>query len=75
MWKARPKKGKILRVKEGYNPNSSSMGSIIFALPISLLVVTVGLGAVSSLILSLSLRAKGPHGREPSASESPDDET
>jgi hypothetical protein len=38
-------------------------------------VVTVGLGAVSSLILSLSLRAKGPHGREPSASESPDDET
>jgi hypothetical protein len=44
-------KGKILRVKQGYNPNSSSMGSIIFALPVSLVAVTFGLAAVSGLIL------------------------
>ena len=52
------RKGKILRVKQGYNPNSSSMGSMVFALPAALLAVTVGFGAVSSIILSAFL--KGP---------------
>jgi hypothetical protein len=64
MRKLNDQKGRLLRVKHGYNPNSSSMGSIIFALPVSLLAVTVGLGGVSSLILSLSLREKAPHGRK-----------
>jgi hypothetical protein len=48
-------KGRILRVKQGYNPNSSSMGSEVFSifiLPTALLTATVGFGAVSSLILS-----------------------
>ena len=50
------RKGRILRVKQGYNPNSSSMGSIVFALPAALLAVTVGFGAVSSIILSAFLK-------------------
>lgn len=49
-------KGKILRVKHGYNPNSSSMGSLIFALPGSLLALTWGFALVSSLILSRLLK-------------------
>ena len=43
--------GKILKVKHGFNPNSSSMGSIIFALPVSLIAVTFGMAAISGLIL------------------------
>ncbi len=46
------KKGKILKVKHGYNPNSSSLGSVIFALPASLLGITVGFGVVSGIIVT-----------------------
>jgi hypothetical protein len=49
-------KGKILRVKQGYNPNSSSMGSIVFSLPAALLAVTVGFGVVSGIIMSAFIR-------------------
>ena len=49
-------KGKILRVKHGYNPNSSSMGSLIFALPTTLFAATAGFSIVSSLILSFFLK-------------------
>jgi len=49
-------KGKLLRVKHGYNPNSSSMGSIIFALPAALLGITAGFGAVSGIIMSAFLK-------------------
>jgi len=52
-------KGRILRVKPGYNPNSSSMGSVIFALPAAMLGVTVAFGVVSSLILALVLGRGG----------------
>lgn len=44
--------GNILRVKQGYNPNSSSIGSIIFVLPAALLGITAAFGAVSGLIMS-----------------------
>ena len=46
------KKGKILKVKHGYNPNSSSMGSLIYALPVSVMAVTGGFAVVSALILT-----------------------
>ena len=49
-------KGKILRVKQGYNPNSSSMGSIVFVLPAVLLAATVGFGVVSSIIMSAFIK-------------------
>jgi hypothetical protein len=49
-------KGKILRVKQGYNPNSSSMGSIVFSLSAALLAVTVGFGAVSGIIMSAFIK-------------------
>lgn len=51
-------KGKILRVKYGYNPNSSSAGSVIvFALPVAIFGITLGFGAISSLIMSHFVKA------------------
>lgn len=46
------KKGKILRVKQGYNPNSSSMGSIIFAFPAALMGIAASFGIISGIIMS-----------------------
>ena len=51
-------KGKILRVKQGYNPNSSSIGSILFVLPAALLGITTVFGAVSGVILSTMMTGK-----------------
>ncbi|MBN2738831.1 MAG: hypothetical protein JXR70_17745 [Spirochaetales bacterium] len=42
----------ILRVKKGYNPNSSSMGSFVFSLPGLLFVFTLGFGLVLGLVMS-----------------------
>lgn len=52
------RRGRILRVKQGYNPNSSSMGSIVFALPSLLLGTTVLFGAVAGFIASAFLRER-----------------
>lgn len=52
------RKGKILRLKQGYNPNSSSMGSIVFALPAALLVVTSAFGLASGIIMSAFMKDK-----------------
>jgi hypothetical protein len=49
-------RGKILRIKQGYNPNSSSLGSILFALPAALLGITVTFGAVSGLIAAAFMK-------------------
>ena len=59
------RKGRILRVKRGYNPNSSSMGSIVFALPSLLLGTTALFGAVAGLVASafLGSRNKGSPGK------------
>lgn len=42
--------GRILRVKEGYNPNSSSLGSIVFALPAALVAAPAILAGVAAAI-------------------------
>ena len=60
-----PGKGRILRVKSGYNPNSSSMGSMIFVLPASLLAATICFGTVSGMILSAVLHDKDKDGLDP----------
>ncbi|HEG43716.1 MAG TPA: hypothetical protein ENH94_06690 [Phycisphaerales bacterium] len=51
-------KGKILRVKLGYNPNSSSIGSMIFAMPVAMLSAAVAFGTVSGLIFSVFSKKK-----------------
>lgn len=43
-------KGKVLRIKEGYNPNSSSLGSIVFSFPAALLAVPVLFSAIAAFV-------------------------
>ena len=53
------KQGRILRVKTGYNPNSSSVGSLIPAF----LALAAGSAALTVLVMS-SLHAVDKHIRE-----------
>jgi hypothetical protein len=48
--------GRILRVKLGYNPNSSSLGSIVFAVPAAMLAVPVVFNAVAAAISAKCVR-------------------
>lgn len=42
--------GRVLRIKEGYNPNSSSLGSIVFSFPAALLAAPVLLAGAAAWI-------------------------
>lgn len=55
-------KGKILRVKLGYNPNSSSIGSMIFVIPVAMLSAAVAFGTVSGLIFSAFSKKRNTSG-------------
>lgn len=45
-----PGHGRVLRVKEGYNPNSSSLGSVVFALPAALLAAPALLAGTAAFL-------------------------
>jgi hypothetical protein len=45
-------KGKILRVKQGYNPNSSSMGTIILTMPFAYLPAFSLIGITAGVIIN-----------------------
>lgn len=49
-------RGRILRIKEGYNPNSSSLGSIVFSFPGILLAVPVVFSAAAAFLARKLLR-------------------
>ena len=42
-------RGRILRLKLGFNPNSSSIGTIVFAMPAAMIGLTVAFGAAAAL--------------------------
>ena len=63
-------KGRILRVKYGYNPNSSSIGSIVYVFSAQILGVAVVFGVVASLICSAFLGR--PRGRAERSDSEPD---
>jgi len=46
-------KGQILRIKQGYNPNSSSVGTILFPLKASILAITAAFSTIAGIILSV----------------------
>jgi hypothetical protein len=50
--------GRILRLKQGYNPNSSSIGTIVFMMPAALLGVTAAFGTAAGLICAAFLRGE-----------------
>ncbi len=59
-----PPRGKVLRVKQGYNPNSSSIGSIIFPLPVLILGASVVLGTIAGILWTTFLCAPGEQSRQ-----------
>ena len=63
---ARPRSdGRILRIKAGYNPNSSSLGTIIFAIPAAMVAAPVVYNAIAAAFASASLRDRPqPHGKQ-----------
>ena len=55
---AAPRKSKILRLKVGYNPNSSSIGSIVYLFSTKYLVFLSSFGLVTGLIFSFFSKGK-----------------
>jgi hypothetical protein len=54
-------KGRILRVKEGFNPNSSSMGSIVYAMPAAAIALATALGTVSAVVGGCVIKKNDEH--------------
>ena len=52
------KKGKILKVKIGYNPNSSSIGTLLKAFPCALFGSAVLFNIAAGIIFSRKLKGK-----------------
>jgi hypothetical protein len=68
--------GTILRLKLGYNPNSSSIGTIVFGMPAALAVLTVAFGTAAGVLCAALLRAKArgrptEHGAAPVETTAP----
>ena len=59
-------RGRVLRVKEGYNPNSSSLGSVVFSIHMGVLAAPVFLAGAAAWIAS---RFTGGESQQPPAAE------
>jgi len=57
-------RGRVFRIKEGYNPNSSSLGSVVFSIPAALLAAPVILAGVAAWIASRKTDAQSPENKE-----------
>lgn len=68
---AKPPNGRVLRVKHGYNPNSSSIGSLIYVFPAKLLGLTAGFGVIAGLIYAAFLRPAGPDKEDETSEDAP----
>lgn len=51
--------GKVLALKEGYNPNSSSLGSIVFSYPEAWLLAPVIAGTVTAATVAFFMKKSG----------------
>lgn len=64
--------GRILRVKAGYNPNSSSLGTIVFAVPAAMLLAPAVYNAIAAAFTSAAQRDRPrPHGSDSQAAGEP----
>jgi len=52
-------RGKVLALKEGYNPNSSSLGSIVFSYPEAWLLAPVIAGTVTAVAAAFFAKKLG----------------
>ena len=68
------RKGRVLRVKTGYNPNSSSIGTVIFAIPAAMLVAPALYNAIAAAFTSATVRDRPRrHGQQSEGPEQPQD--
>ena len=51
--------GQVLALKEGYNPNSSSLGSIVFSYPEAWLLAPVIAGTVTAAAVAYFMKKSG----------------
>jgi hypothetical protein len=58
--------GRVLRIKEGFNPNSSSCGSIVFTIHSAMVAAPVLLAGAAAWIAARMLSGQ-PSGPEPAA--------
>ena len=56
-------RGRLLRLKQGYNPNSSSIGSYVFALSATLFVLTAAFGTVTAFLHSAFIHSRESAGK------------
>lgn len=61
-------RGRVLRVKEGYNPNSSSLGSVVFSIHTALIAAPLLLAGAAAWIAS---RFAATGTQQPPAAEPP----
>ncbi len=54
-----PGQGKVLALKEGYNPNSSSLGSIVFSYPEAWLLAPAIAGTVTAAAAAWAMKKSG----------------
>ena len=50
----------IIKIKKGYNPNSSSIGTVVYSFPL----VAAGVGAIIALIAVFLKKRPGPGGQK-----------
>ncbi len=67
-------RGRVLRVKEGFNPNSSSLGSVIFSIPAALVAAPVFLAGAAAFLAARMAR-KDAAGAAPAAPSAESAET
>lgn len=72
---AAPRAGRILRVKAGYNPNSSSIGTVIFAVPAAMLIAPALYNVIAAAFTTATLRDRpkqhGPGADSPDQPQAP----
>jgi len=65
-------RGRVLRVKEGYNPNSSSLGSVVFSIHTALIAAPLLLAGAAAWIASrFAGAAQSPPAAETRQEEKP----
>ena len=57
-------RGRVLRVKEGYNPNSSSLGSVVFSIHTALIAAPLLLAGAAAWIAARFAISRQPGEKE-----------
>jgi len=61
--------GRVLRIKEGFNPNSSSCGSIVFSIHSAMVVAPVLLAGAAAWISARMLKEKSSETKRANAKQ------